>query len=161
MKPLWTLSQPGRWGFKPRHVLIITIFLVLFLPLIYLFATSSDAYKEAEYFSQTNPEVIKWAGPISEVSLKFWSGFYVTYSGSGGEASFVLEVKGKNDVCILDIRMMRLANSWNVVEAYLSTKTQKGIPVIQKAGTSTAHKETRQTSLTLSYFMTTSSRPTN
>jgi hypothetical protein len=158
MKSHRTTDQTGRWGFKPRHALIIAIFLAIYFPLIYLLTISSYAYQQAEHFAQTSPEVIKWTGPISKMSLSFWSGFHVTYSGSGGEASFVLSLKGTNEECILDVRMMRLANSWNVVEAYLSTTAQKGIPIIPKAGTSNARRETH---LTLSHRVTTSSAPTS
>jgi len=82
-------------------------------------------------------------GPISEVSLNFWSGFHVISSGSGGEASFVLSVKGKKDESVvLDVRMMRAANSWIVNEAYLTSKNHKGIPIMQKTGISGAHLDT-------------------
>jgi hypothetical protein len=107
---------------------------------LYFFTIQSDAYQEAMHFALTNPEVTNVTGPVSEVSLNFWSGFHVTYSGSGGEASFVLSVKGeKAESVVVDVRMMRTANSWNVIEAYLTTKNQKGIPIKQKTGTPTAY----------------------
>jgi hypothetical protein len=116
-------------------VLLVTLFIGL-----YFFTIQSDAYQEATHFALTNPEVMNLTGPISEVSLNFWSGFHVTYSGSGGEASFVLSVKGeKAESVVLDVRMMRAANSWNVIEAYLTTKSKKGIPIKQKTGTSSAY----------------------
>src|SRR4029077_5351684 len=94
----------------------------------------SDAYQEATHFALTNPEVMNVAGPISEVNWDFWSGFHIISSGSGGEASFVLNVKGaKDEAVVLDVRMIRAANSWIVNEAYLTTKSQKGIPIKQKS----------------------------
>jgi hypothetical protein len=103
---------------------------------LYFFTIQSDAYQEAMHFALTSPELMNVTGPISEVNLNFWSGFHVIESGSGGEASFVLSVKGKKDESVvLDVRMMRAANSWIVNEAYLTTKNQKGIPIKQKSGT--------------------------
>jgi hypothetical protein len=108
-------------------VLVVTLFVGL-----YFFTIQSDAYQEATHFALTNPEVMNVTGPISEVSLNFWSGFHVTYSGSGGEASFVLSVKGEKDESIvLDVRMMRAANSWNVTDAYLTSKIHKGRQIKQ------------------------------
>ena len=116
-------------GLKPRHLIVSAILLLALLVGLYLFTIQSDAYMEAERFAMTNPDVHKLTGPISEVGLKFWSGFHVTYAGSGGEASFVLELNAGEAVSILDVRMTRMANSWNVMEAYLTTKTQKGVPI--------------------------------
>jgi hypothetical protein len=110
---------------------------------LYFFTIQSDAYQEAKHFALTNPEVMNLAGPVSEATLRFWSGFHVTYSGSGGEASFVLSVKGEKEESILDVRMTRTANSWNVIEAYLTTKNQKGIPIKQKTGRSSAYFNSR------------------
>ena len=116
-------------GFKFRHLVIVVILLLVLFLGLYFLTIQSDAYGEAEHFAQTNPEVMKVTGPISEIRFKFWSGFHVNYSGSGGEASFVLNVKGGKEESALDIRMLRIANSWHVQEAYLTTKNQKGIPI--------------------------------
>lgn len=105
---------------------------------LYLFTIQSDAYQEAEHFALTNSEVVQVTGPVSEVSFNFWSGFHVTSSGSGGEASFIFSLKGEKENSILDVRLARTANSWDVVEAYLSTKNQKGIPIKLKPGASSA-----------------------
>lgn len=129
----------GFFGFTRRHFVIVAVLLVTILIGLYFFTIQSDAYQEAKHFAVTNPEVVNLTGSVSEVTLRFWSGFHVTYSGSGGEASFVLSVKGEKEESILDVRMTRTANSWNVIEAYLTTKNQKGIPIKQKAGTSNAY----------------------
>jgi hypothetical protein len=111
-------------------VLLVTLFVGL-----YFFTIQSDAYQEATHFALTNSEVMNVTGPISEVNWDFWSGFHVVQSGSGGEASFVLNVKGaKDEAVVLDVRMMRAANSWIVNEAYLTTKTQKGVTIKPKSG---------------------------
>jgi len=140
-------AHNGFLGFKRRHLVVVAVLLLILLVGLYFFTIQSDAYQEAEHFAMTNPEVVSLAGPVSEVSLRFWSGFHVTYAGSGGEASFVLSVKGEKDESILDVRMTRIANSWNVIEAYLSTKNQKGIPIKQKPGTASAYFNSRPGSL--------------
>jgi hypothetical protein len=128
-------TSAGFFGFKLRHFVMVTVLLVTLFVGLYFFTIQSDAYQEATHFALTNLEVMNVTGPISEVNLNFWSGFHVIESGSGGEASFVLSVKGKKDESVvLDVRMMRAANSWIVNEAYLSTKSQKGIPIKQKSG---------------------------
>jgi hypothetical protein len=132
-------ASRGVWGFKLRHLGIIVILVMSILGGLYLFTIQSDAYQEAEHFALTNSEVIQLTGPVSEVRFKFLSGFHVTSSGSGGEASFVFSLKGEKEESILDVRMARTANSWDVVEAYLSTKNQKGIPIKLKPGTSSAY----------------------
>jgi len=149
------VTPKGFLGFTHRHLAIVVVFLVTLLIGLYVFTLQSDAYQEAKRFALTNPEVMNLAGPISEVTLRFWSGFHVTYSGSGGEASFVLDVKGGKEESILDVRMTRVANSWNVIEAYLTTKDQKGIPIKQKTGISSANLNFRQGSLTHDYEIVT------
>ena len=127
-------TSAGFFGFQLRHFVMVAVLLVTLFVGLYFFTIQSDAYEEATHFALTDPEVMDATGPVSEVSLNFWSGFHVTYSGSGGEASFVLSVKGKKDESVvLDVRMMRAANSWIVNEAYLTTKNQKGIPIKQKS----------------------------
>ena len=140
-------TSTGFFGFKWRHLIIVFVLLVTICIGVYFIAVESDAYQEATHFAMTSPEVRSVTGPISEISLKFWSGFHVTYSGSGGEASFILSVKGEKEESILDVRMTRTANSWNVIEAYLATKNQKGIPIKQKPGTSSAYFNSRPGSL--------------
>lgn len=133
-------TSAGFFGFKLRHFVMVAVLLVTILFGIYFITIQSDAYQEATHFALTNPEVMDATGPVSEVSLNFWSGFHVASSGSGGEASFVLSVKGKEDEsAVLDVRMERAANSWIVNEAYLTTKNQKAIPIRQKSGRPTAH----------------------
>lgn len=132
-------ASKGVWGFKLRHLVIVVILVMILFGGLYLFTIQSDAYQEAKHFALTNSEVIQVTGPVSEVSFKFWSGFHVASSGSGGDASFVFSLKGEKEESILDVRMERTANSWEVVEAYLSTKNQKGIPIKQKPGTSSAY----------------------
>lgn len=127
------------FGFKLRHLVIVAFLLVTLFVGTYFFTVKSDAYQEATHFALTNPEVMNVTGPISEVNLKFWSGFQVIYSGSGGEASFMLSVKGKKDECVLDVRMMRAANSWIVNEAYLTTTNKKGIAIKQRSGIPSAY----------------------
>ena len=120
------------WGFKMRHlVIILVILLALFLGL-YLFATRSDAFEEAVHFAKTNPEIARKVGAVSDVNLEFWDGFHLTYSGSGGDASFVFSLKGEKqkEASILDIRMKRVANSWQVEAAYLSTNNEKGVSIV-------------------------------
>jgi hypothetical protein len=49
-------------------------------------------------------------------------------------------VKGeKADSVVVDVRMVRAANSWNLIEAYLKTKNQTAIPIKQKTGTPSAY----------------------
>lgn len=133
-------TSTGFFGFKRRHLVMVAALLVTLFIVLYSFTVQSDAYQEATHFALTNSEVTQLTGPVSDVSLNFWSGFHVTYSGGGGEASFVLNVKGeKAESAVLDIRMVRVANSWNVLEAYLTTKNKKGIPIKQKTGTSNAY----------------------
>lgn len=147
MSALGRAKPTGFFGFKFRHFVIVVVLLVTLCLGLYFFTIQSDAYQEAKHFALTNPEVMNLTGPISEVSLRFWSGFHVTYSGSGGEASFVLSVKSEKEKSILDVRMTRVANSWNVVEAYLSTRSQKGIPIKQQPGKSNAYIDTYLRSL--------------
>ena len=132
-------SKKGFLRFKLRHLVIVGILLVVLLIGLYYVTIQSDAYQEAEHFALTSSEVAQIAGPISEASLKFWSGFHVASSGSGGDASFVFSLKGEKEESILDVRPIRTANSWTVVEAYLTTKSQKGIPIKQKAGISNTY----------------------
>jgi len=139
VKALTRTTSSGFFGFKRRHFVIVAVLLVTILIGVYFSVIQSDAYQEAKHFALTDPEVMNLTGPVSEVTLRFWSGAHVTYSGSGGEASFVLSVKGENEESILDVRMTRAANSWNVIEAYLTTKNQKGIPIKQKTGTPSAY----------------------
>ena len=137
-------TAAGFFGFKLRHFVMVAILLMTLLAGLYFYTIQSDAYQEAEHFALTNPEVVNLTGPISEVSLKFWSGFDVTYSGSSGEANFVLSVRGENDESVLlDVRLMRYANSWKVIEAYLTSTIHKGLPIKQKTGISGAHLDTK------------------
>jgi len=96
---------------------------------LYFSTIHGEAYREAERFVMTNPDVLKHTGTSSRVGLKFWSGFDVTYAGSGGEASFVLETQGREENFTLDVRMTRVADSWIVREAYISSKKLKGVQI--------------------------------
>jgi len=124
------------WGFKIRHLVIIAAILLALAIMLYLFATRSDAYEEAVYFAKSNPEVARRIGAVSDVNLRFWDGFHIIYSGSGGDASFVLSVKSQKQKTpsILDVRMKRVADSWQVKAAYLSTNTEKGISITVPTG---------------------------
>ena len=122
-------TRAGAWGFKPRHLVILLVFLAVFFPGLYLFAIKSDAYEYAEYFARTNPEIAKQCAPL-EVEFRFWEGFHITYSGGDGEANFVLNLRGqKQEVCTLDIRLRRAADLWRVDNAYLATKGGKAIQI--------------------------------
>lgn len=138
MSPLPKFMQSASLGFTRRHLVVVVALLVILFVGLYFFTIQSDAYQEAKHFATTNQEVISLAGPISEVALRFWSGFHVTYSGSSGEASFVLSIRGGKEESILDVRLTRTANSWTVIEAYISTKGQKGIPIKLKPGITSA-----------------------
>lgn len=130
MNNMQAAQQHNRaWGFKPRHLVIIAILLVIFIPALYFFATRSDAFDAADQFSRTSMEVSKRVGTVSDVGLRFLDGFHVTFAGSGGEASFVLDVKGDKGDAVVDVRLRRAANVWRVEHAYLTTKTEKGIPI--------------------------------
>jgi hypothetical protein len=133
MKILEMSPKIGSWGFKPRHLLIIIVLLSVLVLGLYLFATKSDAYEEAEQFARTNPEVAKRIGNVSEVNLRFLDGFHVTSSGSGGDASFVFGLKGERGESVLDVRLKRVANSWRVEDAYLTTKNEQGVRVFPGA----------------------------
>jgi hypothetical protein len=88
-------TSAGFFGFKLRHLVVVAFLLVTLFGGLYFSTIQSDAYQEATHFALTNPEVMNVAGPISEVNWDFWSGFHISSSGSGGEASFVLNVKGQ------------------------------------------------------------------
>jgi hypothetical protein len=126
-------------GIRLRHLVIVGTMLVVLLAGLYYFTIQSNAYQEAEHFALTSSEVATMTGPILEASLKFRSGFHVVSSGSGGVAGFVFNLKGEKEESILDVRLIRTANSWTVVEAYLTTKSQKGIPIKQKEGISNTY----------------------
>lgn len=147
MSTVESVAPRGFFGFTRRHFVIVTVILATLLVGVYFTLIQSDAYQAAKHFALTDPAVMSLTGPIAEVNLRFWSGAHVTYSGSGGEASFVLSVKGEKEESILDVRLNRTANSWNVIEAYLTTKNQKGIPIKQKPGTSSTHLNSRPGSL--------------
>lgn len=123
------------WGFKPRHLVIIVVLLSILTLGLYFFVAKSDAYEEAVHFARTNPEVMKRIGNVSEVSLKFLDGFNIVYSGSGGEASFILSLKSEREESVLDVRLKRVANSWRVEDAYLSTMSEKVIRIQASAKT--------------------------
>lgn len=126
-----TIETPAQiWKFRPRHLLIVAILLLVLVAGLYVFAIQSDAYKNAEYFALTDPGVAKRTGRISSVGLRFLDGFHITYSGSGGDASFVIGLKGEMGESVLDVRLVRMANSWRVAEAYLSTPNEKNVAII-------------------------------
>ncbi len=133
MKILKASPKIGNWGFRPRHVSIIFVLLSFLVLGLYFFATKSDAYEEAEQFARTNPEIAKRIGRVSEVNFQFLDGFHVASSGSGGDASFVLGLKGEQGESVLDVRLKRVANSWRVEDAYLTTKSEHGVRVLPGA----------------------------
>ena len=109
------------WGFRPRHLVIIAILLVVVVAGAYLTAIHSDSYEEAVEFARSSPEVTKNIGTVAEVKFRFWDGFHVSNAGSGGDASFVLDLEGQRGTAILDVRLTRAAERWSVAQAYLRT----------------------------------------
>jgi hypothetical protein len=130
MSMLAKSSEGGSWGFKRRHAVIIVVLLVVIISGLYFFATTSDAYDEAEHFGRSNPDVVEKIGPIAAIKFKFLDGFNITYAGSGGDASFVLGLTGQRGEAVLDVRLARAANTWHVEQAYLSTNGMKGLPLL-------------------------------
>ncbi|NJL16806.1 MAG: hypothetical protein HC938_06000 [Nitrospira sp.] len=82
-----------------RNLLIMAVIITSLLLGLRFFTIQTDAYQEAEQFAKSNSDVLELIGPVSELKWKFWSGFDVNYAGSGGEASFVFEVKGRKMCC--------------------------------------------------------------
>ncbi|ULA62434.1 MAG: hypothetical protein LZF86_20031 [Nitrospira sp.] len=117
------------FSIKKRDVFIIVVMVTALFWGLRFFTVQSDAYQRAEQFAKSNSDVLEFIGPVSEVNWKFWSGFDVNYVGSGGEASFVFELKGRKSEAVLDVRMKRTANSWNVTEAYVTTDGQKVVSI--------------------------------
>jgi len=124
--------RSGILGFRVRHLVIVIIILFILASGLFYYVAQSDAYEVAEHFARTRPEVLNRVGAVSEVRWRFLDGFHLTYSGSGGDASIVLAVRGDKEEVILDIRMRRVANLWDVEAAYVSTKNEKAI-LIQMA----------------------------
>lgn len=124
-----TRTIKAGWRFRARHLLILAVLLPLFLFSLYLFAKHSDAYENAEYFARNSAHVTKRIGTVSKVSFRFWDGFDIAPAGSGGEASFVLGVSGSSEGAVLDVRLKRIGNIWRVERAYLTTKTEKAVPI--------------------------------
>jgi hypothetical protein len=121
----------GAWGFKPRHLLIIVVLLSVLVLGLYLFATKSEAYEEAELFARTNPAVAKRIGNVSEVKFRLLDGFHITSSGSGGEASFVFDLTGeRGESVLLDVKLRRVASAWRVEDAFLSSKSEQRIHIL-------------------------------
>ncbi|MBK9308797.1 MAG: hypothetical protein IPM58_17310 [Nitrospira sp.] len=117
------------FSIKKRDVIIIVVLITALFSGLRFFTIQSNAYQKAEQFAKSNSDVLELVGPVSEVNWKFWSGFDVNYAGSGGEASFVFELKGRKSDAVLDVRMKRKANSWNVTEAYVTTDAQKVVSI--------------------------------
>ena len=114
------------WGFKPRHLVIIVVFIAIFFPTLYFLATQSEAFGAAEQFARTSPDVSKRVGNVSGVELRFFDGFHVT----GDESGFVMDVKGGKGDAIVDVRLRRAANIWRVEQAYITTKSEKGVSIV-------------------------------
>ncbi|MGE5823149.1 MAG: cytochrome c oxidase assembly factor Coa1 family protein [Bacteroidota bacterium] len=129
----WVTPSTSRkffeWGFRPRHLVIIAILLVVVVAGAYLTAIQSDSYAEAVQFALSSSEVTNSIGTVAEAKLRFWDGFHVSYAGSGGDASFVLDLKGKHGTAILDIRLTRAAERWRVEQAYLRAAGKEVIQV--------------------------------
>lgn len=118
----------GFLGFRLRHLVIVVIILSFLAAGLVLYVTQSDAYAVAQNFARTQPIVLEKVGTVSEVRWKYLDGFHLTYSGSGGDATFVFAVVGNKEQVTLDIRMKRVANSWTVETAYM--KTASGKPMV-------------------------------
>jgi hypothetical protein len=99
---------------KPRlhHFVMLAVFFVILIVSLIIFATHTEAYEESELFARQDRRIFDLVGKVVEVRLRFWDGFEFTSAGSGGEASFVMDVFGDNRKAVMDIRLHRAANRW-------------------------------------------------
>jgi hypothetical protein len=99
---------------KPKlyHFVILAVFLVVLIVSLFIFATHTDAYEQAEQFARQDQRVTVLVGNVVEVHLRFWDGFEFTSAGSGGEARFVMDIISKNNKAIMDIHLHRAVNRW-------------------------------------------------
>lgn len=135
-----TSRKAFAWGFRPRHLVMMAAILAVLVVGLYVFVVQSDAYDEAVEFARSNSEIANRVGTVSQVSMRFWDGFHVNYAGSGGDASFVLALRGQREDSVLDVRLKRVANVWRVEEVYLSTKGDKGVKLLPKPQASSPSK---------------------
>jgi len=123
------ILRHGFLGFRLRHLIVVIIILSMLAIGLFVYVTHSDAYAVAQNFARTQPRVLAKVGAVSELRWRFLDGFHLTYSGSGGDATFVFAVVGAKEKAILDIRMKRIADSWVVESAYMKTPGEKPIAI--------------------------------
>lgn len=105
---MWSLIIPKR-----RHVIALVVFLVLFLPLLYVVARHTEPYDTAEQFLLSDSRIASSVGPVSQINFRFWDGFHFT----GGDAAFTFEVTGSKGTSIVELHLRSASGVWRVVTA--------------------------------------------
>lgn len=100
---------------KRRHIVALSIFLPLFLVLLYTAAKNTDPYEEAERFVSSDVRIVSLVGSVKSTNFRFWDGFNFNSAGNGGEANFNFEVTGNRAVSVVEIHLRSSLGVWRVV----------------------------------------------
>ena len=116
---------PKRW--KLFAVLGVCL-VALSYPLAYYFVSNSDAFAVSSQFLRTNPEVIRVAGPVQDLSLS-WSGMQMSVSGGSGRAEFTINIHGASSSPRAYVELQK-RGIWEIAYARLLPENQA--PVLLK-----------------------------
>lgn len=109
---MWRLSFP-----KARHVVALTVFLLLLLISIYVLTRHTASYEAAEKFLMSDARVSSAVGPVERIKFKFWDGFDFSSLPNGGEATFTFEVTSIKGTSIVELHLRSSSGTWRVTAA--------------------------------------------
>ena len=98
---------------KFRHVMSLTIFLVLFLLVLYFVTKKTDAYIEASRYIANDRQIAETIGDVNKTDFKFLNGFEF----NGNDANFSIEATSNKGVFVFEVRLRRVTGEWIVVSA--------------------------------------------
>ena len=80
---------------------------------IYLWATKSEPYQFSVDYVQTNPEIEKVLGVVTDVRLRFLD-HSASYSQHDGVAEYTMNVSGKKQKGQIHLKLKKLGGVWGV-----------------------------------------------
>lgn len=113
------LSEMLRRAFRPRPGQVIAAVLVFIavVLLVYFTTVNSEVYEFADGFVAQDTRVANVTGRQSERSLRWLSGFDMSYGDNDGEASLTLRVTGDRGTFDVPLALKKWQGRWSVVSA--------------------------------------------
>ena len=123
---MWKVIAP-----KPRHLVLLVVGSLVVYALIYIQATTGEAYEYGRHFVTEDQRVTRVTGPQRDQRLSFWSGFSYSFSDGDGEASLTVHVTAERGAFDVPLALKKRQGHWSVVSAKAVSEKGETIVIVE------------------------------